>query len=198
RPAHAAVVGLANSYLQYVTTRREYELQGYEGASTLYGPLTGEYFERRSALLARALMGQRIDSDLAPGDPREGEAVAVPYETSPERARLPPRSPWSSALIAARGAEGLCRLPSPGAPSLCFWWADGPPGRVALDLAPWLGVVDAMTGAPVRSCREQAPLAPRVESSCDPGAHLDDRGLAFQTAVRARTETAWLWSSVVR
>jgi hypothetical protein len=34
----AALVGLANEYVGYTTTREEYQLQQYEGASTLLGP----------------------------------------------------------------------------------------------------------------------------------------------------------------
>ena len=35
-------IGLANEYVGYVTTREEYAAQGYEGASTIYGPFTAE------------------------------------------------------------------------------------------------------------------------------------------------------------
>jgi neutral ceramidase len=37
-----AVVGLANEYIGYTTTREEYQLQQYEGASTLLGPHEAE------------------------------------------------------------------------------------------------------------------------------------------------------------
>ncbi len=35
------ILGLAHEYVSYVTTPEEYEAQTYEGASTLYGPVTG-------------------------------------------------------------------------------------------------------------------------------------------------------------
>ncbi|KAJ7193999.1 Neutral/alkaline nonlysosomal ceramidase, partial [Mycena pura] len=35
--AHVVVAGPANAYAHYITTREEYEVQRYEGASTLYG-----------------------------------------------------------------------------------------------------------------------------------------------------------------
>lgn len=34
------IAGPANTYGHYVTTREEYSVQRYEGASTLYGPCT--------------------------------------------------------------------------------------------------------------------------------------------------------------
>jgi hypothetical protein len=35
-----AISGLTNTYASYVTTWEEYQVQRYEGASTLYGPHT--------------------------------------------------------------------------------------------------------------------------------------------------------------
>ena len=35
-------IGLANEYIGYVATREEYAAQGYEGASTIYGPYAAE------------------------------------------------------------------------------------------------------------------------------------------------------------
>jgi len=36
----AVIAGLANSYADYITTYEEYQVQRYEGASTIYGPYT--------------------------------------------------------------------------------------------------------------------------------------------------------------
>jgi len=44
-PSHACVIGLANEYLSYFTTEQEYDLQHYEGGSTLYGMATGRFLE---------------------------------------------------------------------------------------------------------------------------------------------------------
>ena len=41
----AAVVGLANGYMQYTATREEYQAQHYEGGSTLYGPGFAEFLQ---------------------------------------------------------------------------------------------------------------------------------------------------------
>jgi len=47
-----ALVGLTNQYLQYVTTKEEYDFQYYEGASNLYGPHTAEFIARHVDCLA--------------------------------------------------------------------------------------------------------------------------------------------------
>jgi hypothetical protein len=38
------ILGLANEYLEYATTRAEYDEQDYEGGSTLFGPYTGSCY----------------------------------------------------------------------------------------------------------------------------------------------------------
>ncbi len=197
RPAHAAVAGLANGYLQYVTTSREYEVQKYEGASTLYGPAMAEYFEERFAVLARSLMGEPVG--LLPAEPRIGEAVAFGYDPPPSRARFPrPEDAPPPPAKELRRQRGLCTIPGPAPAAVCFWWSDGAPARVPVSEGPWLALVRADTGAPVRSCNTQAPLPSRWQTLCDPGAVIDDRGLDFQTRVRARDGDAWVWSSVLR
>ncbi|KEP49551.1 neutral/alkaline nonlysosomal ceramidase [Rhizoctonia solani 123E] len=42
--AYVIVAGPANTYAHYVTTREEYSIQRYEGASTIYGPFTLEAY----------------------------------------------------------------------------------------------------------------------------------------------------------
>jgi neutral ceramidase len=58
----AALVTLANGYLQYLTTPEEYDLQQYEGASNLYGPRTAEMAAARLERLAAAV----VTGGLAP------------------------------------------------------------------------------------------------------------------------------------
>jgi neutral ceramidase len=73
------LIGLANGFLQYVTTEEEYQLQHYEGGSTLYGPGTAAFLGRRLGELARAITpgaGQSPPGYVGPitaypGDPRE-------------------------------------------------------------------------------------------------------------------------------
>jgi len=198
RPAHALVVGLANAYFQYLTTREEYGVQAYEGASTLYGPSSADYFAERFFQLARSMNGFPIDGELGPGQYRLGEAVAFSYQTGPVRARLPVQgdAPSLLSLGASRRQRGLCRLPQRAPPGICFWWSDGAPARVAIPDGPWLSMTLADSNEPVRACQAQRALSSPWEALCDPGALIDDRGLAFETRVRGRTADEWLWSTV--
>lgn len=53
RPRHVVLVGLANEYLSYVTTRAEYEEQDYEGASTIMGEDSATCFSTALTALAQ-------------------------------------------------------------------------------------------------------------------------------------------------
>jgi len=57
-PADAVVVisGLSNSYSSYVTTFEEYQIQRYEGASTIFGPHTHQAYVNQFEALAAALV----------------------------------------------------------------------------------------------------------------------------------------------
>jgi len=198
RPAHALVVGLANAYFQYLATREEYGVQEYEGASTLYGPSSADFFAEKFFQLARSMNGFAIDGELGPGQPRLGEAVAFSYERGPVRARLPVQgdAPSLPSLGASRRPRGLCRLPERAPAGICFWWSDGAPARVALPDGPWLAMKLADSTETVRACQAQRALSSPWEARCDPGALIDDRGLAFETRVRGRAADQWLWSTV--
>ncbi len=50
------VQAYSNGYAQYVATKAEYELQHYEGSSTLFGPNTLQALKEKSADLAQALV----------------------------------------------------------------------------------------------------------------------------------------------
>ena len=54
---HIVIAGLTNTYSQYVTTFEEYQVQRYEGASTLYGPHTLNAYIQEFKKLAAALIG---------------------------------------------------------------------------------------------------------------------------------------------
>ncbi|KAL7124830.1 hypothetical protein ABFS83_14G075100 [Erythranthe nasuta] len=60
---HIVIAGLTNTYSQYVTTFEEYDMQRYEGASTLYGPhtLTG-YIQEFKKLASALVSGKTVDS----------------------------------------------------------------------------------------------------------------------------------------
>ncbi|KFK25279.1 hypothetical protein AALP_AA8G091200 [Arabis alpina] len=53
---HVVIAGLSNTYSQYITTFEEYEVQRYEGASTLYGPHTLTAYIQEFKKLALALV----------------------------------------------------------------------------------------------------------------------------------------------
>ncbi|KAL8154091.1 hypothetical protein V2J09_011851, partial [Rumex salicifolius] len=66
---HVVIAGLTNSYSQYVTTIEEYQIQRYEGASTLYGPHTlSAYIQEFNKLATALLHGQAINPGPQPPD----------------------------------------------------------------------------------------------------------------------------------
>ncbi|KAA8549353.1 hypothetical protein F0562_001037 [Nyssa sinensis] len=66
---HVVIAGLTNTYSQYVTTFEEYEVQRYEGASTLFGPHTLSAYIQEFKKLATALIsGQSVEPGPQPPD----------------------------------------------------------------------------------------------------------------------------------
>ncbi|KAJ9146750.1 hypothetical protein P3X46_028981 [Hevea brasiliensis] len=66
---HVVIAGLTNTYSQYVTTFEEYEVQRYEGASTLFGPHTLSAYVQEFKKLASALLsGQAVEPGPQPPD----------------------------------------------------------------------------------------------------------------------------------
>lgn len=64
---HVVIAGLTNSYSQYVTTFEEYQVQRYEGASTLYGPHTLSAYIQEFKKLAKALInGEPVEPGPQP------------------------------------------------------------------------------------------------------------------------------------
>jgi hypothetical protein len=196
-PAHFVVAGLANAYMLYVTTRPEYNLQYYEGASTLYGPQSAEYIAERQEILARSMIGQDSDKWLAKGQPPLDTGVNVQFSFAVARARLATPDGPELSRIAGRGPVDLCRLQlSLERPSFCFYWRDAGPGRVTLsnpDNEPWIELVSAETQLPVPTCALRGKTL-----ECDPIASIDDQGLDFQTRVRHRDNNSFIWSTLFR
>lgn len=54
--SYAVVVPYAGAYSSYTTTREEYAMQYYEGASTLFGPWTLKAYEQENRKLAEAMV----------------------------------------------------------------------------------------------------------------------------------------------
>lgn len=67
------VAGLANNYAHYLTTRSEYALQQYEGASNIYGPWTLAAVRQEARRLARTL----ADGAPAPAGPEYVDSTPV-------------------------------------------------------------------------------------------------------------------------
>ncbi|KAG8371451.1 hypothetical protein BUALT_Bualt13G0088900 [Buddleja alternifolia] len=66
---HVVIAGLTNTYSQYVTTNEEYQIQRYEGASTLYGPHTlSGYIQEFKKLAAALISGKSVESGPQPPD----------------------------------------------------------------------------------------------------------------------------------
>ncbi len=54
---YLALATYANAYAGYITTKEEYEMQHYEGASTHFGPYTLKAYEQEFGRLAKAMKG---------------------------------------------------------------------------------------------------------------------------------------------
>ncbi|KAH6814545.1 Neutral/alkaline non-lysosomal ceramidase, partial [Perilla frutescens var. frutescens] len=66
---HVVIAGLTNTYSQYITTFEEYQIQRYEGASTLYGPHTLSAYIQEFQKLATALInGKPVENGPQPPD----------------------------------------------------------------------------------------------------------------------------------
>lgn len=66
---HVVIAGLTNTYSQYITTFEEYEMQRYEGASTLFGPHTLSAYIQEFTKLASAIVGGKtVEAGPQPPD----------------------------------------------------------------------------------------------------------------------------------
>lgn len=79
---HLVITGLANDYVQYLTTREEYAYQQYEGASNQFGPWTLAAVQQETRRLAMSLR----DGAPAPAGPQ-------PPRTEPQLIQLFPPGP---------------------------------------------------------------------------------------------------------
>ncbi|TKS89297.1 Neutral ceramidase [Collichthys lucidus] len=58
--SEVVIAGLSNVYTHYITTYEEYQVQRYEGASTIYGPHTLSAYLQKYRGLARAIAQDRV------------------------------------------------------------------------------------------------------------------------------------------
>uniref|UniRef100_A0A3Q3GN98 Neutral ceramidase n=1 Tax=Labrus bergylta TaxID=56723 RepID=A0A3Q3GN98_9LABR len=60
KDVEVVIAGLSNIYTHYITTFEEYQVQRYEGASTIYGPHTLSAYLQQYRSLARAIAQDRV------------------------------------------------------------------------------------------------------------------------------------------
>jgi neutral ceramidase len=88
------IAGLSNAYAHYVTTREEYQLQRYEGASNLHGQHSLAGFIQEYSILCSMLVGGKIrrtrtEAEKYPTDPFSSTSNTIPklrFDTAPNRA----------------------------------------------------------------------------------------------------------------
>jgi neutral ceramidase len=110
---HAVVAGLANEFIQYITTPQEYDRQHYEGGSSLYGRLEGNFLRDRLAELAGRLV--------------RGEPAPPAYGLDPTNGVAPDGAPYGSGATAGE----IAAQPTPAVPRLghaTIAWRGGPDG----------------------------------------------------------------------
>ncbi|KAJ7351351.1 Neutral/alkaline nonlysosomal ceramidase [Mycena albidolilacea] len=101
---HVVIVGTANTYTHYATTREEYAVQRYEGASTLFGPHTLEaYIDKYTSMvpfLANGVQGPDWERPQPPSDapPKEQILKAISMQTDVKFDAAPFRKQFGQAL----------------------------------------------------------------------------------------------------
>ncbi|KAB7508133.1 Neutral ceramidase [Armadillidium nasatum] len=82
----AVIAGLSNVYSHYITTFEEYQVQRYEGASTLFGPNTHEAYMYQYAYLFESMAtGSTLDKGPLPPDLLDEQVCFLPrhhYDTT--------------------------------------------------------------------------------------------------------------------
>jgi hypothetical protein len=190
---HHIVAGLANAYIQYVTTCEEYGMQRYEGASNLYGAAMLSYVTKTEAWLSCQLAGKTHC-----GVPPAGrQAGLTELEIKPDADRTGERFPQPSALRPrAPRLVDVCRLSSAtetsstAVPRFCFRWTDVSPGDLPFAASsrspgPWLRVRRAGSHEDLRWDRG------------DPRSFVDDWGDSFEFRAHAQCrDGAWSYSAL--
>jgi neutral ceramidase len=115
-----AIVGLANQYISYFTTPEEYDMQHYEGASTLYGAASGPVIAARLGYLVMQ-MATLTTSPVLPSQWifRPGPQVRA--------------FPEVLSMQGGREAQRVTLDHSTTPPSASFVWQDLSPGTISFD-----------------------------------------------------------------
>lgn len=80
--AYVVIAGPANTYGHYVTTREEYSVQRYEGASTIFGPATLEAYINKYSELVPYLGDNATGIPTSNAAPPEQTSKAISLQTS--------------------------------------------------------------------------------------------------------------------
>lgn len=73
------IAGLSNTYSSYVATYEEYQVQRYEGASTIYGPHTLQaYVQQFSKLAGSICTGEKLSDGPKPPDLLDKQISLLP------------------------------------------------------------------------------------------------------------------------
>jgi neutral ceramidase len=187
----ALIAGLSNAYIQYIATPDEYQLQYYEGASTLYGQNTLPYLVERFRWLAEAL--ERGDY---PEGWKLGELDEFEYIDAPHVARLATsQDPDAPEFPGNDYPTSVCRLETFEPPALCFQWVDAAPGRAPTTTAPWVRLRRADQRV-VASC--WTPVDATKPPVCDPRFPIDDLGFDFTTWANEPRDDGYAWAALLR
>ena len=91
------IAGLVNDYVDYVTTREEYAIQHYEGASNIYGPWTLAALQQELRTLATGMKDGLAPSDVPDYVDGWTRIIRPPYVPSD----LAPGSEFGSVVVQA-------------------------------------------------------------------------------------------------
>jgi hypothetical protein len=195
----AVIVGLANGYMNYVTTREEYELQAYHGASTVYGRQSAHFLIYTFECLARYLT---LDAQKCAVSGSIGKATDFRYRVGARRQRywLQSKDKTPTLDAGALSDTHACRLENGEAPTYCVWWRDE--GPHAVSKRPWLvrlQIKSRETGKyetlRVKTSPFQGPSGKRALDDLI-RSPVDDLGSAFLVQVLMRKHDAWHWSAL--
>ena len=175
------LIGLANEYTSYTTTPEEYEMQNYEGASTLYGPITGPLIGEKLADLTASFKEERKlfatrKFSYRPG-PRGEFGISEVGRESPLR----PDDGLSNVVQDETGGQPLRTLPS-------YCWSDGVPAFSASSPA------DARLtpSVSIQEYGNDRTWQPLVIG----GVPESDEGLNFVTVVFKPDQTSSRWCAI--
>jgi neutral ceramidase len=99
---HVVLAGYANAYSNYVTTREEYQLQHYEGASTLFGEWTLSAYQKVYGELAKSLVSG-VSGEMNPA-PRVPEPAKRARSASGRVDRVPEGKSFGAVLRQPRAS----------------------------------------------------------------------------------------------